>query len=78
MQPMAMALSKRCVYAKLHVTWPKLMLYIFPLISHTDRMRIQARTAVKLMNLFFKKIALKCEIFSNIAIDKDSLFINAF
>jgi len=43
MQPMAMALSIRCVYAKLHVTWPKSMLYIFPLSSHTNRMRIRAR-----------------------------------
>jgi c-di-GMP-binding flagellar brake protein YcgR len=43
MQPMAMALSRRCVYAKLHVIWPKSMLYIFPLGSHTGRMRIRAR-----------------------------------
>jgi len=40
MQPMAMALSRRCVYAKLHVTWPKSLLYIFPLINHTDSLRI--------------------------------------
>ncbi len=41
MQPKAMALSRRCVYAKLHVIWPK-MLNIFPLCSHTDEMRIRA------------------------------------
>ncbi len=27
MQPMAMALSRRCVCARLHVIWPKSMLY---------------------------------------------------
>ena len=43
MQSMTMTLSKRCVYTKLHVTWSKLMLYIFSLSSHIDRMRIQAR-----------------------------------
>ncbi len=43
MQPMAMALSRRCVYAKLHAIWPKSMLYIFPLSSHSDKMRIRAR-----------------------------------
>ncbi len=42
MQPMAMALSRRCMYAKLHVTWPKLLLYIFSLINHIDSLRIQA------------------------------------
>jgi len=42
MQPMAMALSRRCMYAKLHVTWPKSLLYIFSLVNHTDSLRIQA------------------------------------
>ncbi len=42
MQPMAMALSRRCMYAKLHVTWPKSLLYIFPLVNHIDSLRIQA------------------------------------
>ncbi len=42
MQSMAMALSRRCMYAKLHVTWPKSLLYIFPLINHIDSLRIQA------------------------------------
>jgi len=35
-------------------------------------------TVVKLAELFFKNIALKYEISSDIVIDKDSLFINAF
>ena len=42
MQPMAMALSRRCMYAKLHVTWPKSLLYIFSLVNHIDSLRIQA------------------------------------
>ena len=43
MQSMAMTLSRRCMYAKLHVTWPKSLLYIFSLINHTDSLRIRAR-----------------------------------
>jgi len=35
-------------------------------------------TVVKLAKLFFKKIALRYEISSNIIINKDSLFISAF
>ena len=42
MQPMAMALSRRCVCAELHLTWPKSLLYIFPLVNHTGSLRIQA------------------------------------
>ncbi len=42
MQPMTMTLSRRCMYAKLHVTWPKSLLYIFPLVNHIDSLRIQA------------------------------------
>jgi len=42
MQPMTMTLSRRCMYAKLHVTWPKSLLYIFSLINHIDSLRIQA------------------------------------
>ncbi len=42
MQPMTMALSRRCMYAKLHVTWPKSLLYIFSLVNHIDSLRIQA------------------------------------
>ncbi len=54
MQPMAMALSRRCVYAKLHVIWPKSMLYIFSLSSHTDKMRIRARLLYYTKNDFVK------------------------
>ncbi len=35
-------------------------------------------TVVELAKLFFEKIALKYETSSDIIIDKDSLFINAF
>jgi len=35
-------------------------------------------TVVELAELFFEKIVLKYEISSDIIIDKDSLFINAF
>ncbi len=42
MQPMAMTLSRRCMYAKLHVIWPKSLLYIFSLVNHIDSLRIQA------------------------------------
>ena len=42
MQPMTMTLSRRCMYAKLHVTWPKSLLYIFSLVNHIDSLRIQA------------------------------------
>ncbi len=42
MQPMTMTLSRRCMYAKLHVTWSKSLLYIFSLINHIDSLRIQA------------------------------------
>jgi len=42
MQPMAMTLSRRCMYAKLHVTWSKSLLYIFSLINHIDSLHIQA------------------------------------
>jgi len=42
MQSMTMTLSRRCMYAKLHVTWSKSLLYIFSLINHIDSLRIQA------------------------------------
>ncbi len=42
MQSMAMTLSRRCMYAKLHVTWPKSLLYIFSLVNHIDSLCIQA------------------------------------
>ncbi len=35
-------------------------------------------TIVKLIELFFKEVALKYEIFNNIIIDRNSLFISAF
>ena len=40
MQSMTMTLFRRCVYAKLHVIWSKLLLYIFSLINHIDSLRI--------------------------------------
>lgn len=43
MQSMTIILSKRCVYAKLQVTWLKSMLCIFSLNSHIDRMHIRAQ-----------------------------------
>ena len=39
---MAMALSRRCMYVELHVTLPQPLLYIFPLINHTDSLRRRA------------------------------------
>ncbi len=42
MQSMTMTLSRRCMYAKLHVLWSKSLLYIFSLINHIDSLRIQA------------------------------------
>jgi len=42
MQSMTMTLSRLCMYAKLHVTWSKSLLYIFSLINHIDSLRIQA------------------------------------
>ena len=42
MQSMTMILSKRCMYAKLHVIWSKSLLYIFSLINHIDSLHIQA------------------------------------
>ncbi len=42
MQSMTMILSRRCMYAKLHVIWSKSLLYIFSLINHIDSLHIQA------------------------------------
>ena len=36
------SLFRRCMYAKLHVTWSKSLLYIFSLINHIDSLHIQA------------------------------------
>ncbi len=53
MQPMAMTLSRRCMYAKLHVIWPKSLLYIFSLINHIDSLHIQA-LSLKFSRLYFR------------------------
>ncbi len=42
MQSMIMTLFRRCIYAKLHVIWSKLLLYIFSLINHINSLHIQA------------------------------------
>ncbi len=42
MQSMTMILSRCYVYAKLHVTWSKSLLYIFSLINHIDSLCIWA------------------------------------
>jgi len=42
MQSMTMTLSRRCMYAKLHVSWSKSLLYIFSLINHINSLHIQA------------------------------------
>ena len=42
MQSMTMTLSRRCMYAKLHVIWSKSLLYIFSLINYIDSLHIQA------------------------------------
>jgi len=52
MQFMTMTLSRRCVYAKLHVIWSKSLLYIFSLINHIDSLCIQA-LLLKLSQLYF-------------------------
>ncbi len=56
---------------------------IFMIVNHYTKMMCylfmkKTLTVIKLAELFFKKIALKYEISSNIIIDKNSLFINAF
>ena len=53
MQSMTMTLSRRCVYAKLHVIWSKLLLYIFSLINHIDSLHIQA-LSLKFLHLYFR------------------------
>ena len=40
MQSMTMTLSRRCMYAKLHVIWSKSLLYIFSLINHIDSLEL--------------------------------------
>jgi len=53
MQSMTMTLSRRCMYAKLHVTWSKSLLYIFSLINHIDSLHIQA-LLLKLSQSYFR------------------------
>ena len=53
MQSMTMTLSRRCMYAKLYVTWSKSLLYIFSLINHIDSLRIQA-LSLKLSSSYFR------------------------
>ncbi len=52
MQSMIMTLFRCCMYAKLHVIWSKLLLYIFSLINHIDSLHIQA-FLLKLLQLYF-------------------------
>ncbi len=56
MQSMTMTLSRRCMYAKLHVTWSKSLLYIFSLINHIDSLRIQALKTVVYVNVIKEEI----------------------
>ncbi len=51
MQSMTMILSRRCVYATLHVIWSKSLLYIFSLINHIDSLHIQA-LSLQLLQLY--------------------------
>ncbi len=50
MQPMTMTLSRRCAYVRLHVPWPKSLLYIFSLINHIDSLRKQALSTKQLLS----------------------------
>ncbi len=64
--------------------WKKVVYdLIFMIVDHYTKMTRylfmkKTLTVVELAKLFFKKIALRYEISSNIIIDKDNLFINAF
>ena len=51
MQSMTMTLFKRCIYVKLHVSWSKLLLYIFLLINHIDSLCKQALLIKQLLSL---------------------------
>ena len=53
MQSMTMTLSKRCMYAKLHVIWSKSLLYIFSLINYIDSLCIQT-LSLKLSQSYFR------------------------
>ncbi len=51
MQSMTMTLFRRCAYVKLHVSWSKLLLYIFSLINYIDSLRKQALSTKQLLSL---------------------------
>ncbi len=51
MQSMTMILSKHCMYVRLHVSWSKLLLYIFSLINHIDSLCKQALSIKQLLSL---------------------------
>ncbi len=51
MQSMTMTLFKRCTYVKLHVSWSKLLLYIFSLINHINSLRKQMLSIKQLLSL---------------------------
>jgi len=50
MQSMIMILSRRYVYVKLHVSWSKLLLYIFSLINHIDSLHKQVLSIKQLLS----------------------------
>ncbi len=64
--------------------WKKVVYdLIFMIVDHYTKMTRylfmkKTLTVVELAKLFFEKIALRYEISSNIIIDQDNLFINAF
>ncbi len=51
MQSMTMTLFRRYAYVRLHVFWPKSLLYIFSLINHIDSLRKQALSTKQLLSL---------------------------
>ncbi len=61
MQSMTMTLSRCCMYAKLHVIWSKLLLYIFSLINHIDSLHIQA-LSLKLSQSYFRFSSFLCTL----------------
>ncbi len=61
MQSMTMTLSRRCMYAKLHVIWSKSLLYIFSLINHIDSLHIQA-LSLKLSSSYFRFSLFLCTL----------------
>ncbi len=60
MQSMTMTLFRRCMYAKLHVTWSKSLLYIFSLINHIDSLHIQALSLKLSQSYSFFFFLIKC------------------